>query len=127
MGLPCSRLTITRSFRTGEGTGFVKPTDRRIAEELKQRLSAVVRLIDFRIFGSRARGDASPDSDMDVFIELEAAEQDTGEKIMDVVWEVGFDNGVLISPLVMTREEIERSPLRSAPIVRSVLEEGVTV
>lgn len=30
--------------------------DYEIAKELKERLSAFVRLIDFRVFGSRARG-----------------------------------------------------------------------
>ena len=32
--------------------------DREIAKELKNKLSEVVHLLDFRIFGSRARGDA---------------------------------------------------------------------
>lgn len=101
--------------------------DRRIAEELKRRLSAAVSLVDFRVFGSRARGDAGEDSDMDVFIEIEDVDPGIRERIMDAAWEVGFDHGMLISPLVMTRDEVERSPLRSAPIVRSVLEEGVVV
>ena len=32
--------------------------DFNIARELKGRLSGIVELLDFRIFGSRARGDA---------------------------------------------------------------------
>ena len=32
--------------------------DREIAKELKNKLSEVVHLLDFRVFGSRARGDA---------------------------------------------------------------------
>lgn len=98
-----------------------------IALDLKRRLSAVAILIDFRVFGSRVRGEADMGSDLDVFIEIEAMERDTREKVMDVAWEVGFKNGIVISPLIMTREELERSPLRSAPIVRSVFEEGVAV
>ncbi|MBI5181212.1 MAG: nucleotidyltransferase domain-containing protein, partial [Nitrospirae bacterium] len=47
----------------------MKQKDYEIAKELKKRLSEVVNLIDFRIFGSRARGEADEYSDMDVFIE----------------------------------------------------------
>lgn len=34
----------------------MKPKDYEIAKELKEKLSKVVRLVDFRVFGSRARG-----------------------------------------------------------------------
>jgi uncharacterized protein len=48
------------------------PSDIKIAEELKKRLSQFVPLIDFRVFGSRARGDSEEYSDMDVFLEVES-------------------------------------------------------
>jgi len=32
--------------------------DLSVALELKKRLSALVRLVDYRVFGSRSRGDA---------------------------------------------------------------------
>ena len=42
----------------------MKLNDREIAKELKERLSKIVNLLDFRVFGSRARGDADEHSDM---------------------------------------------------------------
>lgn len=101
--------------------------DREIAAQLKKRLAEAVRLVDFRVFGSRARGDAEPDSDMDVFIEVEEFDKQIRTRIRDIVWEVGYEHGVYISPLIFTRHEIEDSPLRSAPIVRNIVEEGVAV
>lgn len=105
----------------------MKPTDYEIAKELKERLSEVVELIDFRIFGSRARGDEDEYSDMDVFIEVETLDKPLKKKIRDIIWEVGFENSVYISPLVFTRYEIEESPLRASPIVKNINEEGVKV
>ncbi|HLA47881.1 MAG TPA: nucleotidyltransferase domain-containing protein, partial [Nitrospinota bacterium] len=63
--------------------------------------------------------------DMDVFIEVESINKVLKELILDTVWEVGFKNFIVISPLIFTRDEIERSALRSSPIVRNIVEEGV--
>ena len=101
--------------------------DLKIAEELKGRLSEVVGLVDFKVFGSRARGDADEFSDLDVFIEVEHLDRELKEKIKDIVWQVGFDNYIVISPLIFTRDEVENSPLRSSPIIQSIAEEGVPV
>jgi predicted nucleotidyltransferase len=105
----------------------MKHKDYEIARQLKERLSKVVQLIDFRVFGSRARGDEDEYSDMDVFIEVETLDKLLKKKIRDIIWEVGFENSVYISPLIFTRYEIEESPLRASPIVKNVTEEGVKV
>jgi len=105
----------------------MKQKDYKIAEELKDRLSQVVRLVDFRVFGSRARGDMDEYSDLDVFIEVEFMDKETKNKISDIVWEVGFKHFVVISPLIFTRHEIEESPLKASPIVENIVKEGVKI
>lgn len=101
--------------------------DARVARELKKSLSEIVRLVDFKVFGSRARGDADEYSDMDVFLEVESLDKSLKERISDIAWEVGFENEIVISTLIFTRDEIENSPLRASPIVHNIAEEGVTV
>jgi len=105
----------------------MRSEDIRIARELKSRLSSFVELIDFKIFGSRARGDADEYSDLDVFFEVESLDSALKEKISEIVWEVGFNNYTVISPLIFTRDELENSPLRISPIVEVIAEEGVAV
>jgi predicted nucleotidyltransferase len=102
----------------------MKDKDRGVALELKNRLAGFVQLVDFSVFGSRARGDAMEDSDMDVFIEVENLDKDLKGRVQDAAWEVGFENFMVISPLIFTRDELENSPLRSSPIVRVIKEEG---
>jgi len=105
----------------------MKSEDFRIARELKSRLSSLVDLLDFKVFGSRARGDADEYSDLDVFFEVETLDNALKEKISEIVWEVGFNNYTVISPLIFTRDELENSPMRSSPIVEAIAEEGVAV
>ena len=102
----------------------MKDKDRGVALELKNRLAGLVQLVDFCVFGSRARGDAMEDADMDVFIEVENLDKDLKERVQDAAWEVGFENFMVISPLIFTRDELENSPLRSSPIVKFIKEEG---
>jgi predicted nucleotidyltransferase len=105
----------------------VEQKDYEIAKELKERLSDIVQLIDFRVFGSRARGDENQYSDMDVFLEVESLDKETKNKISDIVWEVGFQHFIVISSFIFTRHEIEKSPLKASPIVENILKDGVRV
>ena len=105
----------------------MKPKDYEIAKKLKERLSEVVQLIDFKVFGSRARGDADEYSDLDIFIEVENLKNELKEMIRKIVWEVGFENSIYISALIFTRDEIENSPLRSSPIVENINEDGIKI
>ncbi len=101
--------------------------DYEIAKKLKERLSEVVKLIDFRLFGSRARGNADEYSDMDIFIEVEHIDKELEDLIHHIVWEVSLERSLYISPLIFTSHEIEKSPLRVSPIVKNIEEEGVKV
>jgi uncharacterized protein len=106
---------------------MMTPSDKKIAEELKKRLSEIIPLIDFKIFGSRARGNSEEYSDMDVFLEVESINKELKGKISDIIWEVGFNNHLVISPLIFTRDEIENSPLRVSPILKNINSEGIRI
>lgn len=103
------------------------PKDYRIAKELKNKLSKAVKLIEFRVFGSRARGTANSDSDMDVFIEVPTLNKTLKKKIRHIVWEVSFKNLVLISSSIFSKHELENTPLRSSPLVQNIMQEGIVI
>ena len=101
--------------------------DREIACKLKSRLLEVVSLVDFKVYGSRAKGAAEEYSDMDVFVEVETINSELKKKIRETAWEVGFEYLIHISPLIFSRHEVEESPLRASNIIRNIVQEGVAV
>jgi uncharacterized protein len=101
--------------------------DSETCKELKRRLSDFVKIVDYRAFGSRVRGDNEADSDLDVFIEVERLTLEIKRQIQAVACEVGMERSVYISPLLFSRSEIEDTPMRSSEIVLGIKKEGVVL
>jgi predicted nucleotidyltransferase len=101
--------------------------DRAIARELRQRLGQGVKIEDFRVFGSRVRGEATPESDLDIYLVVSELTPALRRWIDEVAWEVGFDRDRVISTLVTTRVGLEQGPFGAQPVVRIIEREGIPV
>jgi predicted nucleotidyltransferase len=100
-------------------------TDRRVAREFKRRLTAIILVLDLQVFGSRVRGEATSDSDLDVFIEVEMLSPRLRRIIDEIAWEVGFEFDYIISPFVATRDQLEHGPMGASPLILNIQREGV--
>lgn len=81
-------------------------TDEALIEEAGRRLAAVAPEADIILFGSRARGEASPDSDLDLLV-IEPDFSRRGEEYVRLRKELrGLD--VAIDLLVYRRREAEQ-------------------
>ena len=90
----------------------------RLLDELKERLTSAYghRLHAVVLFGSEARGEAGPDSDIDVLAVLESQSGDYGDELergLAAVYPVALRLGRRVSVKPLTREEYEHgdSPL----------------
>ncbi len=80
------------------------------------------------LYGSEARGDARPDSDIDVLILLDGEQHDL-KREMEVtgpLYEIEWQTGVLVSPTVMLRKQWENRPFKT-PFYINVMNEGIRI
>ena len=77
------------------------------------------------LFGSRARGDAEPDSDMDVLVIVDDLTEKDEDYISECAWEAGFESGVVVVPVVFSRLEWENGPERYSLLAEAVKSDGV--
>jgi predicted nucleotidyltransferase len=101
-------------------------SDRNIAAAFLAKLRTVLPAAQVVVFGSRARGDAHPDSDLDLLVVVDCVDPSVRRAVNEAAWEVGFPD-VVVAPVVVTREAIEAGPLRHSTFIQTVLLEGVAL
>lgn len=93
-------------------------------ERLRHALPANV--LDVRLFGSEARGAATPESDIDVLV---VVQPDTDrvrleDRIIDIAFDVNLHFGVYVSPRVVTLGILNDPVWGETPFIRNVARES---
>lgn len=99
--------------------------EERALKQLRGELFARYPIIDFRLYGSKARGEGGQDSDLDVMIELPAYDRVVVAEIDDIIYGINLEHDVFISALVFGQEELEEGPMSESPIYKVIQREGV--
>jgi predicted nucleotidyltransferase len=82
------------------------------------------RLVQVLLYGSQARGDADPDSDIDLLVVLRDMRSPWDElrRMDDLLWRLSFEHGVTLSALAVTEDEFENA---SRPVLIEARSEGM--
>lgn len=106
----------------------MNPIEKKVLDTFKSLLSKKVSLHQMILFGSRARGDAYLYSDLDVLIVLDKiTDENDMDYVSDCAWEAGFEYGIVVVPIVFTKDEWENSPERYSLLAQAVEKEGISL
>lgn len=103
----------------------MKECDRQILDIFASRIRQHFPNARIWAFGSRARGDAGKDSDLDICVVVPQLDTNTSELISYIAWDIGFEHEIFISTIKYSQEQFERGPCSVSPIVKSILREGI--
>lgn len=98
---------------------------RRFKETLFERLGDEI--VEIRVFGSKARGDAGPESDLDVLVVTRQENWRLKEKIGQVATAILLEEGIYLSIKVFGQPFYRRLVELQTPFIKNVLREGVLV
>ena len=106
---------------------FTSPADLALAREFVRRLAQEVdlRIFTVTLFGSRARGDADEESDLDLFIALKKNDPQgtVKEAASRIACDLTLESGILVSIFVADEEFLKQ--YEGFSFLRTVVEEGV--
>ena len=99
----------------------------KVIESFKNLVSQKVKILELRVFGSRARGKATEESDLDVFLVVDLLNHAIEKYISDCAWEAGFPEDIIIMPVTISIDTLRNSPLRESVFIKNVYREGIAV
>ncbi len=98
----------------------------RIISDLKQYVNQRYPLVEMRVFGSTARGEQTPESDIDVFIRLPEVNQVIEEDLFDYAYELELKYDCLIDVIVLA-DNFLNSMSNQLPLYQNILQDSIVV
>jgi predicted nucleotidyltransferase len=89
------------------------------------RAALVPNLVELRLYGSRARGEAADDSDIDVLVVVSKDRIEAEDVAVDVAFDVNVARDVYISPRVVTADVFQHPVWRTTLFVQTLEREGI--
>ena len=105
----------------------ILPNETKALEVLKAALKENYKLLDFKIYGSKAKGTDVPESDLDVMIALEERSPAIESQIDDLIFDINLEYDCFITAIYFGREELEVGPLSESPIYKKIQQEGISL
>ena len=98
-----------------------------IVERIRLETAKLQPKVQTILYGSEARGDARPDSDIDLLMLVDSDKRlsySEKESIMAPLYDIELETGIIISTLIMNKNDWEKRPFLT-PFQYNVNKEGI--
>lgn len=85
------------------------------------------RLIEVKLFGSKARGDDKPDSDIDVLVVVSEDNWRICDEVYGIVTDILLEEDIVISPKVISTNQLEQLQKEDTFFSRNISKDAITV
>ncbi len=104
----------------------VATTDEELLDRVRHAIVEIEPGARVILYGSRARGDAAPDSDWDLLIILDDAIDDQRRRaVSDRLLDLLIETGASLSPFIMCAEDWDSPRSRATPFYANVTDDGI--
>ena len=106
---------------------LLTPNDQAAVEEYIQLIRSRYpeRILAVALFGSKARGDADDESDIDLLVLVDAEENEFRDDLWHIASRVSLEHNVVVSPSVFGQERWAETRRIRMPIFRAIQAEAV--
>ena len=103
--------------------------ERSALKQFKISLEQVLgsQLIEMKLFGSKARGDDQPNSDMDVLVIVATDDWHIRDKVYDVATDMLLQVDICISPKVISKNKFDQLRKEGTSFIYNVSKDAITI
>lgn len=87
----------------------------------------VEKLLEVRLFGSKARGDFDEESDIDILVVIDSCDWRLRQEICVIATDINIEHDCNISPVIYTKEEHERNKYFRILFIQEIEREGISL
>jgi hypothetical protein len=66
-----------------------------------------------------------PPSNLDLCVVLPQVTRELRDAVYAIAWEIGFDEGRVLAPIVLSQDDFNRAPLSASTLVANIRREGI--